>query len=333
MGQSKDNPIKAKSLWYVASHKLDIRQINVADPGPHQVRVRVMVCGVCSWDLLIFSGGYQDTHAFPFYFGHEGIGVIEKVGPGVTRVTVGDRVALRQSAVIGAEGTGHMAEYALQSEAEVVPLPADGKPDEHWMIEPVACCVNSANLAPVRAGSRVALVGSGFMGGIILQLLALSPVSNISVFDPRPESLEYARSLQRGAPIAVHDNGANPDLSDLHGTFDMVIETAGAEPAFLLANKLVRKGGTFVVFSCQRRPFNFDFGNWHSRGITVLNTSPAAAPDFAGCFYQSLPLMASGRIDVAPLVTHVAPPEQAQALFEDGFSKQNGYIKGVIRWS
>jgi len=292
-----------------------------------------MVCGVCGWDLRIFSGGYQDIRAFPFYFGHEGIGIIEKVGPGVTRVAVGDRVALRQSAVIGAEGTGHMAEYALQAEAEVVPLPADGKPDEHWLIEPVACCVNAVDLARIRAGARVALVGSGFMGSILLQLLALSPVSRIGVFELRPESLKCACSLQGEAPVDVYDLRADPDLAALHGSFDVAIETAGVEPAFLLANRLVRKGGTFVVFSRQQRPFSFDFSNWHSRGITVLNTSPAAAPDFTRCFYQSVPLMQAGRIDMAPLVTHVAPPEQAQKLYEDGLSKNNGYLKGVIRWS
>ena len=317
----------------MAPKKLGLREITVAEPGPHQVRVRVMVCGVCSWDLLIFSGGYQNIRAFPFYFGHEGIGVVEKVGPGVTRVAVGDRVALRESKVIGAEGTGHMAEYALQSEAELVSLPTDGKPDEHWLVEPVACCVNAIDLARIRAGACVALVGSGFMGSIILQLLTLSPVSRIGVFELRPESLEYARSLQTHAPIDVYDIGSKSELDALYGSFDIAIETAAVEPAFLLANRLVRKGGTFVVFSRQRHPFNFDFSNWHSRGITVLNVSPAAAPDFTRCFYQSVSLMQSNRIDLAPLLTHVAQPEQAQTLYEDGLSKNNGYIKGVIRWS
>lgn len=332
MEQSRDRGIEASSLWHVAPGKLEIRPVKVAVPGPHQVRVRVRVCGVCAWDLLIFSGGYQRVRAFPFYFGHEGIGLIESVGPGVRRVSVGDRVALRQAAVIGEEGSGHMAEYALQSDAEVVPLPADGKPDEHWLVEPVACCVNALDLTRIRAGARVALVGSGFMGSIILQLLALSPVCRISVFELRPESLQYARSLEGRVPIDVHDLQADPDLDSLYGSFDVAIETAGVEPAFLLADRLVRKGGTFVVFSRQNRPFAFDFSSWHSRGITVLNASPASAPDFSSCFHQSVALMRAGRIDLSSLVTHVAQPQQAQGLFEDALSKKGGYIKGVIRW-
>ena len=326
--------MKVKSLWYSAPEQVEVRDIDIPEPGPHEVRVRVHACGVCTWDLYIYSGGFRDVRDFPFYFGHEGVGIVEKIGPGVSRVAPGDRVALRESRVIGAHASGHMAEYALQPEAEVIPLPADDLPHEHWMIEPVACCVNAVDLARIQAGARVALVGCGFMGSILLQLAVRTPASQVSVFDLRPESLNYARSLQvsGGPPVEVYDLGGKPELEALHGTFDVVIETAAAEAAFLLANRLVRKGGTFVVFSWQHHPFTFDFGDWHVRGITVLNASPAAAPDFTRCFHQAIPLMQRGLVDLAPLVTHVAPPEGAAELYRDGLSKRNGYIKGVIRW-
>lgn len=324
--------MKCKSLWYVAPHELDIREISLHDPGPHEVLVRIKMCGVCTWDLLIFSGGYQKSVAYPFYFGHEGVGIVEKIGAGVSRVSVGELVALRQSAVIGVNGGGHLAEYALQTETEVIPLPKDGRPYEYWLVEPVACCLNAVDLACIPPGARVALIGCGFMGSIILQILAMSPLAAIDVFDLRSETLEYAKSMPGGCPIDVHFSGKDSDFSDLDNQFDVVIETAGVELAFLLANKLVRKGGKFVIFSRQHQPFVFDFANWHSRGITVLNTSPAAAPDFTDCFYRSIPLLKTGRINLAPLITHIARPEEAQLLYEDGLSKANGYIKGVIRW-
>ena len=323
--------MKAKSLWYTKPRTVEVRDVEVGSPGPHEVLVKVAACGVCTWDLFIFSGGFQEYREFPFYFGHEGVGTIEAVGEGVSRVAVGDRVALRESAVIGANGRGHMAELALQSENEVIPLPKDGRVDELWMIEPVACCVNAVDLSRIQAGARVALVGCGFMGSIILQLLAMQPVSEIAVLELRPELLAYARSVT-GAPITVYDLGEKPDFTKLRGTFDVVIETAAVEAAFTTANALTRKGGTLVIFSWQHHPFTFDFGDWHVRGITVLNASPAAAPDFTRCFHQSAALMAAGRVDLSPLVTHVARPEDAQPLYEHGLAKTDGYIKGVIRW-
>jgi threonine dehydrogenase-like Zn-dependent dehydrogenase len=226
-----------------------------------------------------------------------------------------------------------MAEYAIQHEREVIPLPKDTRKPEHWMIEPVACCVNAMDLAQVKPGERVALVGSGFMGSILLQLLALSPASNISVFEMRPEVLAFAESLRGRAPIDLYDLKEKPDTDALAGSFDVVFETAAVEPALRMANALVRAGGTLGIFSWHHHDINFDFGDWHVRGIKVLNTSPAAAPNFADCFRRGVPLMERGLIDLEPLTTHVGAPEEAQQIYEHGLAKSDGYIKGVIRWS
>jgi L-iditol 2-dehydrogenase len=325
--------MRVKSLWYTAPKQLELREIDIPEPGPYELLVRVEACGVCTWDLFIYSGGFRSFKEFPFYFGHEGVGVVEGVGPLVTRFNIGDRVALRESREIGALGFGHMAEYAIQHEREVIPLPKDTRKPEHWMIEPVACCVNAMDLAQVKPGERVALVGSGFMGSILLQLLALSPASNISVFEMRPEVLAFAESLRGRAPIDLYDLKEKPDTDALAGSFDVVFETAAVEPALRMANALVRAGGTLGIFSWHHHDINFDFGDWHVRGIKVLNTSPAAAPNFADCFRRGVPLMERGLIDLEPLTTHVGAPEEAQQIYEHGLAKSDGYIKGVIRWS
>mgnify|MGYP006272222651 CR=1 FL=1 len=324
--------MKSKSLWYTGTRELELREIDVPEPGPSEVLVRVEACGICTWDLFIYSGGFRGFKDFPFYFGHEGVGIVEKLGPKVGRFRQGDRVALRESPNIGAIGTGHMAEYAVQREEVLVPLPDDGKPAEQWMIEPVACSVNAVDLARPAPGQRVALVGSGFMGSLILQLLARSPVSVVSVFDLKRESLRFAETQKRHGPVEVYDLNTNPPVSDLAGSYDIVFETAAVEPAFRLANDLVRPGGTLAIFSWHHHDISFDFGNWHVRGIRVLNTSPAAAPDFTDCFLRSVPLMSQGLVEVAPLVTHVGGPEDARDIFEKGIEKTDGYVKGVIRW-
>lgn len=325
--------MKVKSLWYTAPKELELREIDIPEPGPYELLVRVEACGVCTWDLFIYSGGFRSFKDFPFYFGHEGVGIVEAVGPLVTRFEKGDRVALRESREIGAVGSGHMAERAIQKEGELIPLPKDGRQPEHWMIEPVACCVNAMDLAQIKPGQRVALVGSGFMGSILLQLLTHSPASNVSVFDLRPEALAYAGTLRGKAPLDVYDLKESPDSASLAGSFDVVFETAAVEPAFRMANALVRAGGTLAIFSWHHHDITFDFGDWHVRGIRVLNTSPAAAPDFMACFKRSVPLLERGIVDLEPLTTHVGLPEDAKRIYEHGLSKTDGYIKGVIRWS
>ena len=111
-----------------------------------------------------------------------------------------------------------------------------------------------------------------------------------------------------------------------------VSEHAAVEPALRLADSLVTHGGTLAIFSWHHHELTFDFGSSHVRGVTVLNTSPAAAASFTDCFVRSVPLIQSGLVDLAPFVTHVGGPAEAERIYRDGLSKDNGYIKGVIRW-
>jgi 2-desacetyl-2-hydroxyethyl bacteriochlorophyllide A dehydrogenase len=326
--------MKAKSLWYAGPKQLEVRTVDLPEPGPGEALVEVHVCGICTWDLFIFSGGFQEHSPYPFYFGHEGIGRVAKCGPGVD-LPEGQRVALRESAQIGRIGGGHMAEYSIQAADSLILLPEDEIPDHEFMVEPAACCVNATNISPVHPGERVALVGAGYMGSILLQMLAMGPSRELVVFERRPESLEYANGLVSDSPVRVVDTREKPagdSWLDAEGPFDLVVEATGVEAGFRLADSLVRRGGRFVIFSWQHHPFEFDFGSWHGRGLTVHNSSPSEAWNMTGCFEQARDLIHAGRIDQSELVTHVGSPEEAQEIYTHGLAKTDGYIKGVIRW-
>lgn len=325
--------MKTLSLWYTGPRQLDVRRIEIPEPGPGEVLVEVAACGICTWDLFIYSGRFQDHRPFPFYFGHEGIGRVIRCGEG-TSIANNQRVALREAFPVGKMGGGHMAEYALHRVDDLVLLPEDDVPDHEFMVEPAACCVNALNIAPVLPGQRVALVGAGYMGGILLQLLLNSPARETVVFERRPESLEYARSLSPDRPLRVIDthDDAEGAVSKEVEEFDLVVETTGVESGFRLADRLVRQKGRLVIFSWHHDPFLFDFGSWHERGLTVYNTSPIASWDFTQCYKQASELIHARLVDQSRLVTHVGTIDQAADIYENGLAKTDGYIKGVIRF-
>lgn len=325
--------MKARSLWYTGTRKLEVRPIEIPDPGPGEVLVELSACGICTWDLFIYSGRFQGHCPFPFYFGHEGVGRVIACGEG-TSIAENQRVALREASPVGKLGGGHMAEYAVHRADTLIRLPEDDVPDHEFMVEPAACCVNALNIAPVLPGQRVALVGAGYMGSILLQLFLDSPAKEIVVYERRSESLEYARSLSPNGPLRVVDSRVAEDdtLSADAGTFDLVAETTGVESGFRVADRLVRAGGRLVIFSWQHDPFLFDFGTWHERGLTVYNTSPIASWDFGRCYRQATELLHGRRIDQSRLVTHVGTLDQAAEIYEHGLAKTDGYIKGVIRF-
>jgi 2-desacetyl-2-hydroxyethyl bacteriochlorophyllide A dehydrogenase len=326
--------MKTRSLWHTGPRKLEVRTIELAEPGPREAMVEVSVCGICAWDLFIYSGGFQNKRAFPFYFGHEGIGRVVACGPGVD-IPLGQRVALRESKVVGEPGRGHMAECSLQRADSLVLLPEDEIPDHEYMVEPTACCVNALNISPVHAGERIALVGVGYMGGILLQLLGMGPGREIVAFERRPESLDYVESCNCDTPLRVVDTREVPgssSLSETEGPFDLVVEAAGTESGFRLADSLVRRGGRLVIFGWHHHPYTFDFGSWHERGLTVHNSSPSESWNMTRCFEQARELIHAARIDQSDLITHVGHPESAREIYEHGLSKTDAYTKGVIRW-
>ena len=326
--------MKTRSLWYTAPRELEIRTIDLPDPGPGEALVEVSVCGICTWDLFIYSGGFQDHRPYPFYFGHEGIGRVVQCGPGVD-IPEGTRVALRESKVIGAQGGGHMAEYSLQIADSLVVLPENDIPDHEFMVEPAACCVNALTISPIHAGERVAVVGVGYMGSILLQLLSKGPARELVAFEKRDESLDYVRQDGWETPVRVVDTRDTPaggDWAEAEGQFDLVVEATGVESGFRIADSLVRNGGRFCIFSWQHHPFEFDFGKWHERGLTVHNSSPSESWNMTQCFERARGLIDAGRIDQSELVTHVVPPEEAKGAYEHGLAKTDGYFKGVVRW-
>ncbi|MFW6331286.1 MAG: alcohol dehydrogenase catalytic domain-containing protein, partial [Gemmatimonadota bacterium] len=127
--------------------RIELRSVVRPAPGPGQVVVRLEGCGVCASNLAPWAG--QPWFEYPFEPGspgHEGWGVVESVGPGVTGVAPGDRVATL--------GDRAYASHQVVSDDEVVPLPPelDGRP---FPGEPLGCAMNIFDRARIRAGDRV----------------------------------------------------------------------------------------------------------------------------------------------------------------------------------
>jgi threonine dehydrogenase-like Zn-dependent dehydrogenase len=137
------------------------------DPGPGQVLVRVLACGVCASELELWAGGRPH---YPHRLGHEPMGSGAAVGAGVERLRQGDRVT-------GLVTAAH-ADHCLAAETDLLPVP-DGVAEEAALGEPLACLGNAQRRTPVELADRVAVVGLGYMGLGMLQLLKLRGPSRI----------------------------------------------------------------------------------------------------------------------------------------------------------
>ena len=178
--------------------------------GPDDVLVRVAACGVCTSELDMWRG--LAGHArYPWYPGHEVSGAVEDVGERVTAFAPGDPVAVWVTERGYAEYVVAPAEHCFS---------AFGVPPELALGEPLACAVNIVQLSDVAMGDDVVIVGAGFMGLVVLELVQLRGPRQLIVADVRADALERARKL--GASHVV--DAANESLPDVVG------ELTGAAP-------------------------------------------------------------------------------------------------------
>lgn len=220
-----------------------LENIVVPAPGPGEARVKILASGVCHTDLSAMSGVYG-TDGFPFLLGHEGAGIVESVGEGVTNVAAGDFVILAWRAPCGecrfcrvgkpnlcsaslnasqkmtAEsdgvvlnailGIGTFCEYTLVHAEQCVPV-SDQLPPEQMSL--IGCGVMTGigaalYSAKVEPGSSVAVFGCGGVGDSVIMGARQAGATTIIAVDLDPQKLEWAKEF--GATHTVNPNDGDP---------------------------------------------------------------------------------------------------------------------------
>ena len=269
--------------------KLEIADVDLAEPAPNQVRVRIAASGVCHSDLSIQNGSMP--YPVPCVLGHEGAGVVEAVGDAVTRVQPGDHVvvswippcrscffclngqpvlcergwaesfAAPYGSVHGAPvqcgmGTATFAEATLVLERSVVPIDAAVPLAVAAFI---GCVVTTGvgavlNTARVVPGASVTVIGCGGVGLSAVMGAVVAGAARVVAVDTMPHKLELAGEL--GATDLVDASASDPvaavrELTGGRGV-DYGFEVVGRSPTIRQAFEMTRRGGTVTVVGAGR---------------------------------------------------------------------------------
>lgn len=233
-------------------------------PKAGEVRVRVAYCGICGSDFHKVAGK-KNTHPvrYPVPLGHEISGVVESVGEGVTAFRAGDPVTVDPNWTCGKcyyckngkssfceNGRGvvkGMAEYVVAPEENVYPLPSGLSLRDAALCEPLACCLRGMDLLGIRQGERVALIGMGAIGAIMLQLIKNAGAGEVLVVDANEARRDLAMELGAALFLPAQDREAIEEYAKTHPV-DRVIECVGIGPAQETALAVAGKGATVVMF-------------------------------------------------------------------------------------
>lgn len=308
----------------IAPRRSEMIEGPTPDPGPGEVLVRVTVCGVCASELQPWANARSD---YPHRLGHEPMGVVAGVGPGVGRMREGDRVTGLF------KGAYTDCRLALESDLLLVPETVS---DEAALGEPLACLVNAQRRTPVELADRVAVIGLGYMGLGMLQLLKLRGPSRIVAIDVR-EDARAAASL--GADEVYHPSELPPESrltrfrdwrSELG--FEVVIEGSGTQAGLTLAGELVATQGVLSILGYhQGGPRQVDVEMWNWKAIDVVNAHVRRRGDLLESMRIGLELAAKGLIDLGALVTHSYSLDEVDCAYTDLEQKPPGFIKAVVR--
>ncbi|HYE62211.1 MAG TPA: zinc-binding dehydrogenase [Phycisphaerales bacterium] len=304
----------------------EVREQPIPQPGKGQVRVRLEGCGVCGSNIPAWEGRPWFRYPLePGKPGHEGWGVIDALGEGVTDLHKGQRVGVLSYAAF--------AEYDVADAPNVVPLPAglDGVP---MPAEALGCAMNVFRRSGIEAHHTVAIVGYGFMGALIAQLAGTAGARVIAI-SRRESALALAR--QQGVPetVALTDNGQVIERvkSLTGGTLcDVVVEAAGVQQALDLSTELTKERGRLIIAGFhQDGPRTVNMFLWNWRGLDVINAHERDPKVYVEGMRLAIDEVAAGRMDPAPLCTHAFPLERLGDALSAAKDRPDGFLKAIVR--
>lgn len=315
-----------KAVVYDAARSFRVAEVEDPVPGPGEVRIRVLLAGICGTDLHIHDGEFMAT--FPLTPGHEVVGVVDALGAGATRFRIGEQVTVNPNiqcgrcdycldgriilcpdlSALGVTRPGFFAELAVAPEALV--HSAEGLPPETAVFtEPAACATHGVDNLRVRPGSSALVFGAGPTGLLLAQLLRASGAATVTVAAPTEFKLATARAL--GIDRTVRIDRADPaaaerDVRAASGGagYDIVVEATGASAIGEICVPLTRNGGTVLVYGVARHE---DVVRFHPYDVFRREITIRGSFAEISSFGPALAALRAGRIRTDGIISHRFP--------------------------
>jgi 2-desacetyl-2-hydroxyethyl bacteriochlorophyllide A dehydrogenase len=299
-----------------------LEETDVPGIRPDEVLVRVAACGVCASELDAWRGlGSTD---FPLYLGHEVSGTVEQVGADVVDLDVGARVGVWVTTRGFAEYVAVRADYCF----DVGDIRLDSA-----LAEPLACAANAVEKADVRLGDDVVIVGAGFMGDLVHQLVALRGPRQVIVADTRADALSRAAELGATCTVDVAAESLPDVVRGLTGGkgADVTFECTGTQAALATVGDVTRMSGKIVLVGFhQGPPREIPLGYWNWMAFDIVNAHFRDVGVIMRGMSIGIRLLAAGKVSIEPLVTHRFPLADIAAAFQTAFDKPAGFVKATV---
>lgn len=300
--------MKVKCLQTTGQGYFKEVEFDKPEPGNFEIEVKSIMTGVCRSDIDMMNG---DFGPLPLHMqGHEGLGLVTKVGIGIAKTNVGDIVATR--------GEPAYADYYNVKIEEYVVVPEE---NPKYILEPVACGINLINQAKdqieLRQGknenTRMLIIGSGFLAWVAYHTMRLNGfIYHIDVLGSSNQAL-WGKSL----------------LMVTNESYDVVIDLSGK---YELGTDINLNNNALIIDGVGKAVSKKEAQEQLWKAVTTIKPSPRN-PEFINCMHMAKYWIENGYLEVDSFWTQCYNRNtEWQQAFADGVDRPNGYSRGYIKW-
>jgi L-iditol 2-dehydrogenase len=365
MNQNRNESLSDQQSTMRASRLHGVRDLRLEElprpaPGPGEVLLKVASVGVCGSDVHYYLHGRIGSQVVtgPIIMGHEFSAWIAELGPGAKGLEVGQLVTVDPGISCGKCepcrqghpnlcphvrfcGTppidGVFAEYTLMPAENCYPLPEGFSPIEGAMLEPLGIAIHSVDLAHLRAGQTIAVLGAGPIGLLIAAVAKAAGAGEIFMTEPLAHRRQFARDYTANG-MAVADIALNPDTVDVVTEIkrltggrgvDVAFEAAGESDTPQQAAAVTCIGGKVIVAGIPADDtMNMNASTVRHKGLTIK-----VVRRMKHTYPRAIRLVQTGMVDVKPLATHLFPLDCVDEAFKLVAAYDDGVLRAIVQVS
>ncbi|WP_128255429.1 NAD(P)-dependent alcohol dehydrogenase [Falsirhodobacter deserti] len=337
-----------KALVLEEKDKLALREIDLPQQlGPKDVRIKVHTVGICGSDVHYYTHGKIGHFVVnePMVLGHEASGTVIECGAEVTGLAPGDRVCMEpgipdptsRASKLGIYNVdpsvrfwatppihGCLTPEVIHPAAFVYKLPESVSFAEGAMVEPFAIGMQAALRARIQPGDTAVVTGAGPIGMMVALAALAGGCARVIVADLAQPKLDIIGAYDGIETVNIRETSL-PDAvaaaTDGWGA-DIVFECSGAAPAILNMANLARPGGAIVLVGMPVDPVPVDIVGLQARELRVETVFR-----YANVYDRAIALMASGKVDLKPLITASLPFDDSIAAFDRAVEARETDVK------
>lgn len=301
---------------------IEIREVDYPRIGPRDVVVQVEAVGVCGSDTAYYTVGYIGDWVVdgPIVLGHEAAGIVHEIGPAVTRVKVGDRVAIEPGTpcrdcrdcmagryhlcpdlkfLATPPYDGALVQYLGIDERNLFVIPDSMSYEEGALLEPLSVGIWACHRAGLEPGDDVLITGAGPVGILAAQTARALGAASVALVDIS----EFRLGLATELGFDVERSGEQTSRE-----FDLLIECSGAPGVLAAGLRRLRTNGRAAMVGMPKQAVELPLSSLNSKELTI-----GLVNRYSHTWPTAIALVASGRVDVKSIITHHFPLDGAEA--------------------